>query len=97
MAPHGEGVHASKLARALQREGINNRLSEITVAQGTPEAEFFCECADVACEEFVTMSLAEFHEARAAGRPVIFEGHRSSIFEGHRSFSARWDATTGGR
>lgn len=67
---------ATTFARTVLREGFNDRLCDITVAQGYAESVFFCECGDPDCQEFVTLQIATFNENRAAWRPVLAEGHR---------------------
>ena len=67
---------ATKFARTVLREGFNDRLCDITVTQGHPDAAFFCECGDPDCQKFVTLRIVTFNDTRAAWRPVLAEGHR---------------------
>jgi hypothetical protein len=67
----------SRAERLFLREGFNDSLCDLSVEEGAAEAAFFCECADAACNEFQTLRVVAFKEARAAGRSVRAEGHRA--------------------
>jgi hypothetical protein len=64
---------ATRFARTVLREHLNDRLCDVIVAEGQAEGTFLCECGDVTCQEFVTLPVATFNGLRAAWRPVL--GH----------------------
>jgi hypothetical protein len=75
MSQHsGGGDH---LVRVFNREVFNNRLAEHAAEDDVTETAFACECVDVACQTYLTISLAEFWAARGAEQPIIADGHRT--------------------
>ena len=44
--------------------------SQATSSAATETWEFFCECSDVACHAFVSMTLLEFDERVALSPPL---------------------------
>ena len=66
---------ATKFARTVLRQQLNDRLCDVTVAEGQADGTFLCECGAVTCREFVTLPVARFNDLRAAWGPVLAEGH----------------------
>ena len=69
---------ATKFARTVLRQQLNDSVCDLTVSEGLVEVTLFCECGDLTCQEFLTLPVATFHELRAGWRPVLAEGHRAS-------------------
>jgi len=57
-------AHVHEAARRFER-----------IAPGEDRWDFTCECGAAACRVPVTLTLAEYEELRAAGRPVLAPGH----------------------
>ncbi len=58
------------------REHVNHRIYELSVEHPGPfPTEFLCECGEIDCPAFVTLSLAEYEELRSASRPILASGH----------------------
>jgi hypothetical protein len=51
---------------------VNDSIRKIAAANdlGSQFWEFMCECPDVECHAFVTLTVAEFDERRAASPPM---------------------------
>ena len=78
----------SREERLAQNEAffrsVNERIRDIADGHGSdPHGyEFLCECADPACVERLTLSLAEYEAVRAdATRFVLADGHDDGMIE----------------
>jgi hypothetical protein len=73
-----ESESQERLARneAFFRQ-VNERINDVADRlHGDPPHEFFCECADPACTERITMTTADYEWVRANGaRFVLALGH----------------------
>ena len=60
----------------MERDGIfarvNDSIRKLVAAndQNAESWEFICECADLGCHTFVTLTVTEFDARRAASPPV---------------------------
>lgn len=56
---------------------LNARVRELANSQtgGNQQWDFRCECGDRACKQVVAVTLVEFDALRAAGAPLLAEGH----------------------
>jgi len=56
---------------------VNARIREIAErsAASTDDWDFICECGDPACQERVTLSVAEYVELQKRREPVLAPGH----------------------
>lgn len=57
---------------------INEDIETVAAQQGSDDHryEFFCECSDQGCIERVSVTLAEYHHARAdPKRFIVVKGH----------------------
>ena len=57
---------------------INEDIETVAARQGTDDHryEFFCECSDAGCTERVSVTLEEYHQARAKPtRFIVVKGH----------------------
>jgi rubrerythrin len=79
---------------------VNARIRELAGSQlggGGPEEEwgFRCECGEMACREFVPLSLAEYEAHRDADRPILSPEHRAppAALVRRSSLELRADAT----
>lgn len=70
------GVERDQSADARLREGFNDSLCYLTVEQGDADTALFCECGEFECQEFLTLPVSAFKDARAAERPILAFGHR---------------------
>lgn len=71
----GKGGQAGSAAGSV-RELVNQRIYELSVEHPSPfPTEFLCECGGVDCPAFVTLSLPEYEELRAARQPILAPGH----------------------
>jgi len=61
------GVEKKAQNQALLRE-VNERIEQVAADAANPE--FLCECADEACIETITLSIAEYESIRSS--PVRF-------------------------
>jgi hypothetical protein len=57
------------------RMEVNDRAYELAAMHSAERPEFICECADLRCPALVRLSVTAFEQRRAAGRPIIAEGH----------------------
>ena len=63
------------LIRSSVRMEVNDGACELAAKCGDEQAEFLCECADLMCPALVRLSVTAFEQCRAAGRPILAEGH----------------------
>ena len=75
----GGGERRDSVERDLLPE-VNAHVHEAArrfegVEPGHERWEFTCECGAPECRARVPLTLAEFEELRAAGRPVLAAGH----------------------
>jgi hypothetical protein len=55
---------------------VNDGAYELLTRDGDAvEGEFLCECPDLHCIEFVTLTTRQFVARRAAGQPILATGH----------------------
>ena len=58
------------------REQVNQRVYELSVQHRGPfPTEFLCECGKIDCPAFVRLSIPDYELFRAAGRPILAQGH----------------------
>lgn len=66
---------------ALFRD-VNERIAEAAERFDADEAEFFCECADQACNERIGVTLDEYEQVREHGdRFLLVPGHEDTSVE----------------
>ena len=68
MEKNGAFVHVNDSIRRLATDG-----------PATQTLEFICECPELTCHTFVSLTLTEFDERRAASPPlpILATGHAS--------------------
>jgi hypothetical protein len=76
MRRYGMETRADAKTNPSVRQEVNDRVYEISVVRPTVWADFMCECPDDGCNAYVSLTLREFEELRAAGQPVL--AHRPS-------------------
>jgi hypothetical protein len=55
---------------------VNDKAYELLTRDGyAVEGEFLCECLDLHCIEFITLTTQQFVARRAAGQPILANGH----------------------
>jgi hypothetical protein len=64
------------IGRAEDVHRANDRIAEKAEhLRFVARVPFLCECPDEECETLVLLSLADYHAARAAHRPLLAPGH----------------------
>ncbi len=58
------------------QEEVNNRVYELTLEHRATQSEFLCECVDVPCSAFVSLTLDQFERLRVLGTPILAKGHQ---------------------
>jgi hypothetical protein len=64
----------------VDQEGLFNHVNDLIrklASQGPPAQtwEFICECPDLRCHSFVSLTLSEFDDRRSTALPVLAPDH----------------------
>jgi hypothetical protein len=63
-------------ARADTNRNIRMAVKRFDLSDvGTETWDFLCECGDDGCENWITLTLAEYEALRAKGEPILAAGH----------------------
>jgi hypothetical protein len=58
---------------ASHRRRVNDDRRRIFGSEPQRRVAFVCECGDVRCRRAVLLTVTEFDQARASGRPVVVD------------------------